>query len=242
MYKYLPDIFKGKLIPKNFGHIGHLTGSKMIDSEDKLISNEEQYKYTVCKRDTKDIVIITEKLDGMNAGVIKKNGSLYPINRKGYDVRIMGEIHQELKILGDGWAQWVDDNYLLYDSILEENEHLAFENCMMIHTLKYKFKSKPIFLLAKYTADNKKINYKSLTDLSKANNIQQPPLLNMGIAIPPKLIIDQYPKGLSGVQGAIEGVVYNYERNGEHESCAKYVSNILIGTSKSDPIYYNKWN
>lgn len=88
---------------------------------------------------------------------------------------------------------------------------------------------------------NKKINYKTLTDLAKKNNIQQPPLLNIGLAVPPQIVIEQYPKGISGVRGLIEGIVYNYEHNGKHESCAKYVSNEIMGTIKPQIGLYNSW-
>lgn len=241
VYKYLEEPLKGKLIARNFGSIRHLKGSKMIDDADKLLSEGEQTKFTVCKRDKNDTVIITEKIDGMNAGVIKLNGKLYPINRKGYDTRLMGEVKTQLKNLGLGWALWVDNHYELYDSILEEGERLVFENAMIKHTLSYKFKGDPVFLLAKYKANNKRINYKSLSELAFNNNIKQPPLLNIGVALHPDIVIRQYPKGLSGVQGQIEGIVYTYEHNGEHESCAKFVSNPLIGTGNSTLTEYNKW-
>jgi hypothetical protein len=241
IYRNLPDIFEGKLIPKNFGHIGHLKGSKLIEDSDKLLGEYEQSKYIVCKRDKNDLVIITEKIDGMNAGVVKKNGMLYPINRKGYDVRIMGLVQKELEILGIEWARWVDENYSLYDSILDEGERLVFENCIMQHTLRYKFKGEPVFLLTKYKSNNKRLNYNTLTDLAVKNNIQQPPLLNIGVAVPPQIILEQYPKGCLGVQGMIEGIVYSYEHNGEQESYAKYVSNEIMGTMKPKVELYNSF-
>lgn len=229
-YKNLPPIRGNKLIPRNFGSIGHLSGSKMIDKSDSLLSKEEQAKYTECKRDKNDLVIITEKIDGMNAGVVKIDGLLYPINRKGYDTRIMGSQHKDLEMLGNGWAQWVDAHYWLYDQILREGERLVFEYAEWRHTLEYKFKCEPVFLLAKYNDENRRINYASLSELANEYNLVQPPLLNIGVAIPPEIILKQYPKGLAGVKGKIEGIVYNYEHNGNHESCAKYVSNPLMGT------------
>jgi hypothetical protein len=241
MYKNLPEYISGKIIARNFGHIGHLTGSKLIDIEDKLIDLDAQEKFTVCKRDKNDLVIITEKIDGMNAGVVKKTGLLYPINRKGYDSRGMGLQHKDLELLGNEWARWVDDHYELYDFILEEGERLVFENCMFQHTLKYRFKNGPVFLLAKYRANNKRLNYSDLTHLANAYNIQQPPLLNMGVAIPPQIIINQYPKGLVGVKGKIEGIVYSYEHNDEVEANAKFVSNELMGTIHPQTKNYNIW-
>lgn len=242
MYKHLPNICKEKLINTNFGSIGHLKGSKLIDSKDKLLSEKEQYKYTICKRNKKDLVIITEKIDGMNAGVIKRNGLIYPINRNGYDSRTMGTVHKELQLLGIEWAKWVDSNYLKYNSILQEGERLVFENCIMQHTLKYEFKDEPVFLLAKYNSDNKKISFNELLSLARTYSIQQPPVLNIGVAISPEIIIQQYPKGIVGVKGEIEGIVYNYEHNGTHESCAKYVSNPIMGTIKPTATFYNSFN
>lgn len=229
-YRNLPPIREGKILSRNFGSIGHLSGSKMIDSADSLLSKEEQEKYVQCKRNKNDIVIITEKIDGMNAGVVKMDGLLYPINRRGYDTRIMGLQYKELAVLGEGWAKWVDDHYFIYDAILQEGEHLVFEYAEYRHTLEYKFKCEPVFLLAKYNADNKRINYASLSVLAQKYDLVQPPLLNIGVAVPPEIIIKQYPKGLAGVKGKLEGIVYNYEHNGNHASCAKYVSNLLMGT------------
>lgn len=231
IYKNLPPtIYADKLIPCNFGSIKHLNGSKLADKLDSYLDEEAQKKFVQAKRNKNDIVIITEKIDGMNAGVIKKDGYLYPINRKGYDTRLMGKIRTELSLFGNGWAKWVDEHYDLYDSLLKEGERLVFEYAEYRHTLEYKFHCEPVFLLAKYDSKNKKINYASLTALASKNGIMQPPLLNMGVALPPQIILSQYPKGLIGVKGKIEGIVYSYEHNGVHEACAKYVSNPIMGT------------
>lgn len=232
-YRYLPPVYAEKLIPKNFGNIGHLTGSKMIDTEDKLLSLEEQEKYTVKKRDSSDVVIITEKIDGMNSGAIKKNGLVYPINRKGYDVRLMGSgSHPELRELGESWAAWVDNQYKLFDSILGEGERLVFESAIYQHTLRYKFRRSAVFLLAKFNDHNQRINYRSLCKLGEKCDLQMPPLLNYGAAIPPDVIIRQYTNGMAGARDGMEGIVYYYEHNGKHESCAKFVSNPKLGAPK----------
>lgn len=239
-YKNIPDRIEGKLIPKNFGHIKHLTGSKMIDSGDSLLSIQEQYKYTTCKRDIHDKVIITEKIDGMNAGVVKINGLLYPISRRGYDVRTLPEHFDNSELLAETWLDWVDKHYELYDSMLEEGERLAFENAILQHTLFYEFKGDPVFLLAKFTAKNKRINNSSLTELAQSRGVRQPPILNIGVAVQPQIILEQYPKGLVGVKGKMEGIVYNYEHQGEHVECAKFVSNPVMGVENTRLNRFNK--
>jgi hypothetical protein len=243
-FKNLPGVIKeGKVINSNFGHISHLTGSKMIDNADILLDSKAQEKFTKCKRNKDDLVIITEKVDGMNAGVYKAdNGLLYPINRKGYDARQMGTQYKELEFLGLVWSVWVDKHYEIYDKILEKGERLVFENCILQHTLKYNFKdTEPVFLLAKYNKDGNKVCFNDLAEIAIANNIETPPLLNIGSAIPPEIIINQYPKGKLGVSEMIEGIVYNYEHNGEHEACAKFVSNPIMGTINNIPSKYNNF-
>lgn len=245
-YKFenLPDIWMdGKVIPKNFGRIPHLTGSKMIDNKDILLDEEAQIKFIKHKDNPKDLVAALEKMDGMNAGVVKAdNGLIYPTNRKGYDCRRMGEFYKDLEYLGLVWAVWVDKHYKLYDSILGKGERLAFENCILIHSIRYNFKdTDPVFLLAKYTSDGIKMNLSDTNRLAIMNGIATPPVLNIGAAIPPELLLQQYPKGLAGSRDGIEGIVYNYEKNNRHEACAKYVSNPLIG-SRGEEFVPNKFN
>jgi len=52
------------------------------------------------------------------------------------------------------------------------------------------------------------------------------------------------PKGLVGVKGKIEGIVYNYEHNNEHQCCAKFVSNPLMGTINPEisPLRKNEYS
>lgn len=240
-YKNLPDVCIGKVIPRNFGHIQHLAGSRMIDDADKLISAQDQYKFTMCKRKPTDNIIITEKIDGMNAGVAKKDGLLYPINRRGYDVRTLGSVNKDLALLGESWAEWVDCHYSLLDKLLEEGECLVFENAIMTHTLRYEFKKSPVFLLAKYTQDNKKLLHSEVQAIAEYYGFETPPVLCTGVAVEPEVVIRQYPKGLVGSKDKIEGIVYNYESNDKHIGCAKFVSNPLMGSCHGvAPKYYNK--
>ena len=239
-FKNLPPVLTNRLIPRNFGSIGHLPGSKLIDRGDKIVGEPD--KFTVKLRRPTDLVIITEKLDGMNSGVVKIDGKLYPINHKGYDTRTMGATHTELKELGIEWARWVNYFYSLYDRITEEGERLVFENCMFTHTLKYNFfDCNPVFLLAKYNKDNIRMDYTSLTEMSKTHNIEQPKLISFGAA-DPSLIVKANQEHFRMLRGDFEGIVYNYESSGRHEACAKFVSNPLMGTNESLPTCKNGYS
>lgn len=232
---------ENKIIPRNFGHIGHINGSKMINDEDKLLPIDVQKKFIHKKQNKNDIVIVTEKIDGMNAGVVKKDGVLYAVNRKGYLAKNMGLVREELSLLGKCWDTWVNLHYDVYNEILKDGERLVFENCIIQHTLFYKFYFDPVFLLAKYNADGTRIPYSELRNIGEQYNLSMPPLLNYGCAIPPELVLSQYPNGLVGSKDKIEGVVYVYEHNGKFDGSAKYVSNPKVGTPHPIINRFNYW-
>jgi hypothetical protein len=84
----LSEMVTGKVIPRNFGNIKHLTGSRLKDSGDTLMDKVLQPYFTEKLQFPKrDKLYVTEKIDGANVGVYKKDGILHPVMRKGYDVR-----------------------------------------------------------------------------------------------------------------------------------------------------------
>lgn len=230
-----------KIIPQNFGHIGHLTGSKIIDEEDKMLPLDVQDIFIKKKRDKNDIVIVTEKIDGMNVGVVKKAGKLYGVNRRGYLTRTMGRVRKELSLLGKCWDLWIDLHKDIYSDILKDGERLVFEDCIMKHTLSYRFRTDPVFLLAKYNADGFRISYSELRHIGESYGLAMPPLLNYGCAIAPEIVLSQYPNGLVGSKNKIEGIVYVYEHNNQFQGSAKYVSNKIMGVPHPDLNSFNTW-
>ena len=76
------------MIPRNFGNIKHLIGSRLKDSGDTLLEESIQPHLTKNLQFPKrDKIYVSEKIDGANVGVYKSGGKLHPIMRKGYDVR-----------------------------------------------------------------------------------------------------------------------------------------------------------
>lgn len=238
----------------NFNRFKHLNGSRLIDSQDSYMNEDTQKMFIEKKRQNNDMIYVTEKIDGMNAGLLKYNGKFYPLNRKGYDVR-SGLLYEDGKInfLFFCWAYWCSE-YILHQKSLSTNifevpngTRFVFENAILEHSLKYNFKyHEPVFLLAIYNGD-KKLNTKDVNYLSKKYNLQRPPMLATHLAVRPEIITEQYGKGIAGCKEPMEGIVYVYEvfdksnKEWKVESMAKYVSNPIAGTSGEYPNKFNDW-
>lgn len=239
----------------NFNRFKHLNGSRLIDSKDQYMDNKAQKMFTEKKRQINDMIYITEKIDGMNAGLLKKNGKFYALNRKGYDVR-SNLLYEDgnINFLFFCWAYWCSEyiakqrkeKHNIFE--LPDNTRLVFENALLTHSLKYNFKHHdPVFLLAVYIG-NEKINIKITNYIAKKYNLQRPPILASHLAINPEIIVNQYGKGLAGCKENMEGCVYVYEtydmnkKDYRIESMAKYVSNIHAGTNNTFPNKFNDFS
>lgn len=110
-----------KIINSNYPTIQHLPKSKMRDGDDKCLNQREVDWITVRTRLQSDVVIVTEKVDGCNVGVIKKDYKLYPIIRKGYDVRT-----NENDWIRE-FANFVKINAHRFDCLLKNGERICGE-------------------------------------------------------------------------------------------------------------------
>lgn len=257
-FHYLSKITpKEKLVPNNFGKIKHLKGSRLLDDKDSYLDEQNQAKFVIKKRNPNDNIYITEKIDGMNAGIYRKNNEFYALNRKGYDVR-SNLIYDDgtLNLLFLFWAYKVNlfskkclsDKHL--NLLFPESYRFVFENCIMKHSLEYNFKDKePIFLLAIYNDKNERLNYENTMNIVKNynNRLQLPPLLSSRCAVPTEILLKNYDSSLVGCKDKMEGFVYWYEtldKNGKYkfEQLAKFVYNLKAGTSKEFPNTFNKWH
>jgi hypothetical protein len=64
---------------KNYGHIPHLPGSRMGPGEHHCDPGQARIA-TKTTRDRHDTVIVLEKLDGLNVGVARVDGTICPLN------------------------------------------------------------------------------------------------------------------------------------------------------------------
>ena len=211
-----------KIIPRSYGYIQHLSGSKMIDAADKLIAPREESFLTVRTNTIKDIVIVTEKVDGCNVGVLRQGDDLIPILRSGYDVRSnpLAWIQR--------FAGFVHDRADRFMALLEDGERVCGEWMIKTHTLRYRMKHEP-FIVFDIIAGNERRRYTDIARMAAQCGFVSAGLVHMGMAIPVETALKMLGDGFHGAQDGVEGVVYRYESPLGWQFNAKYVSNPLVG-------------
>jgi len=228
----------GKVIPRAFASVQHLPGSKMINNEDKLLGAEQVKWLTVRRRVSRDIVIVTEKVDGMNGSVLRRGDLLHPLIRKGYDCRA-----NPLPWIND-FAHFVQVNSERFMAVLEDGERICGEWMIKTHTLSYKLSHEP-FIAFDIIKGSERLPYLEFIMRVRKGSFVTAGLVHMGEAIAPEMALQLLGGGYHGVVGEPEGLVYRYEDSKNRYICSgKYVSNPLMSNDElfcTNESYFNKW-
>jgi ATP-dependent RNA circularization protein (DNA/RNA ligase family) len=239
MMSILSEKINSKIIPRNFGNIKHLTGSRLKDSGDTILEESIQPYFTKCLQFPKrDKLYVTEKIDGANVGVYKKGGKLYPIMRKGYDVRTSG--FEFLR----RFADFVMDNSARFDALLSDEERVCGEWMIKTHSLFYKMPHEPfvVFDIIKDMNKPARPPFAEIIKRCKDHGFTSATVIHEGDAISVDDALRLLGDGFHGCANSPEGVVYRYERDGTFEMSAKFVSNINVGGDfMNDENAYNEW-
>jgi hypothetical protein len=236
----LSETIPGKIIPRNFGNIKHLTGSRLKDSGDSLMEKNIQPFFTQAIQFPKrDKLYVTEKVDGTNVGVYKKNGVLYPIMRKGYDVR-----SSEWGFMRR-FADFVADNVARFDALLADGERVCGEWMIKTHSLFYKMPHEPfvVFDIIQGTVDRPvRLGFADIMAACKCYGFTHAGVVWANGALSVVDALWLLGEGFHGCQSAPEGVVYRYERDGVFLMSAKFVPNLNVGGDYMNIAdAYNKW-
>lgn len=237
-------IEEAKIIPANYGSISHLPGSKMIDKEDKLLGKDSIKILTERRRDPRDLVIITEKLDGMNCGVFKKMEKLYPLMKKGYDVRC-----SKYSWIRE-FSTFVADHANQFSELLNENERICGEWLIKTHTISYNLPHEPFVAFDIIDHNHQRENYERFVIRTEAFGFTRAGLLHIGESMEPEIAMQLLKNGYHGAMEGPEGVVYRYERwdkiegINKFECLGKFVANPLVGKEENflgnDLRFFNK--
>src|ERR1700683_1361763 len=117
------------LIQKNYGSIGHLPGSRLGEGDHHI--SEGQAAILIDKaRDYKDLIIVQEKVDGANVGILRHEGKLIGLTKKGH--KAIDSPMEQFKL----FQKYIWNNEHLFD-FLEEGERLVGEWIAMAHGTRY---------------------------------------------------------------------------------------------------------
>ncbi|MDD3039032.1 RNA ligase family protein [Bacteroides sp.] len=177
-------------------------------------------------RDARDLIIVTEKLDGSNVAVCKVNDTVIPINRAGYPAHSSHhEVHHQ-------FARWVYNRYEDFHSILREGEQISGEWLGMAHGIRYDFygSREPFVAFDLFNSEKKRYTYSELVNRINFIGVPVVPILwkkHQACSIEDALdLLGRY--GQYGAQEPAEGCVWRVERDKKCEFLAKFVRDDMV--------------
>jgi len=222
-----------KIIDKNYGSIPHLSTSKLTQQADKKIHEGQEKILTEKERDWKDTIIITEKIDGSNVGVIKKDGRLIALSRAGYDVNSSPYDQHKL------FYKYVYNNVSMF-SWLPDGWRVVGEWCIMAHGTIYDISGEsPFVAFDIVNQEDERITYIDFIKICSKYSIPTVPLLHIGQAVSIKNAVKLMGSGHYGKPDKPEGFVCRVEREGKVDFLAKWVRHDKEDGKYLDNIIWN---
>lgn len=207
-------------IIKGYGSIPHLSTSKLNQQADKKITQGQEDILTKKARDWKDLIIVTEKLDGSNVAITKKDGQIVTVGRSGYNT--LSSPYDQHKQF-DKYVKLLDREYSCFD-FLPEGWKICGEWLYMVHGTHYDLTGKPPFVVFDIIdSDKNRLPYLDMLKLCVRHMIQTVPLLHIGQPISIKNAVKLLGDGHYGNIDPPEGLVYRVERDGKIDFLAKHV-------------------
>jgi len=206
-----------KVIDRNYGSIPHLSTSKMEQQADKKIIIGQEFILTSKTRDKHDVIIVTEKIDGSNVGVVKKDGILYPVSRAGYHTNNSPYIQHHY------FTKFVFEHIELFDW-LPENWRICGEWCLQTcGTIMDITDECPFVAFDIFDDNNKRILFDAFNTTCLHYGISYAPVLHIGLPLSINNAIELLGIGHYGKPEKPEGCVWRCEREGKVDFLAKWV-------------------
>lgn len=205
---------------KNYGSIPHLLGSK-LGKTDKYVQEGQHKILTDKTRDRHDKVIVTEKYDGSNVGIAKKNGKIIAITRSGYLAKT-SPYKQHL-----AFSDWVDQNKNRF-RFIDEGCRLSGEWLYQVHSIEYIIKKEPFIAFDYfYPLNVDRMPYEYFLQDMNNYDIQHVRIIYSGfnsLSIEKGMsLLNEYNDYPIMAKELPEGLVYRVERKGKLDFLAKYV-------------------
>ena len=218
---------------KAYGSIPHLSGSKM-DQSDKKVSYAEERILTVKTRDSEDVIITTEKVDGACVAVTKVNGIIIALSRAGYPAYTSPYKQHHI------FNNWVFESRNLdrFVAALEDGERIVGEWMLQAHGTRYNIPHEPFIVFDYFFSDNSRMCYLDfLEDKVHRHDFIPVKLISYGPSISIDEAMSRAKISGHGAIDKVEGVVWRCEKNGNVDFLAKYVRG-----DKEDGLYLPERN
>lgn len=200
---------------KSYGHIPHMTGSRMTP-KDKHCEPGQQRIITEQARDWKDLVIVQEKLDGSNVAVAKVQGEIIALGRSGY--RAESSKYEQHQI----FAKWVYRDTDRFHFMLKEGERVVGEWLAQAHGTRYDLKHEP-FVVFDIMVEHERTVYVDFLKRILSYGFIVPRLIHIGQPIKLRQVLKLLEPSGHGALDPVEGAVFRCEREGRVDFLCKYV-------------------
>jgi len=201
---------------KAYGSIPHLPGSRLGPGDHHCHDGQARIA-TVKVRDRKDIVVVTEKVDGSCCAVAKLNNTIIPLTRSGYIASTSPFYQHQV------FYDWAFTNYARFDALLLEGERVVGEWMVQVHGTRYNLHHEP-FVAFDIMVDNKRLPFRDASDRLHKCDFITPYIVHLGGALSISDAMDRLgPYGYHGAIDPVEGAVWKVERDGKVDFLCKYV-------------------
>lgn len=201
---------------KHYGSIPHLSSSRLGPSDRSAQAGQEALLTANSKGRR---IIVTEKLDGSNMGVLRLGDEIIPLNRAGYPANSSPHPFQRY------FADWVQKRRERFLSLLNDGERIAGEWLLLAHGTRYAIKdSEDLFVAFDILQGNDRTLYDNLVARCREHDIKTAPLLSDGEAVSVEKVLNLLGEnGWSGALEKAEGAVWRAEHQNRRSFLAKFV-------------------
>ncbi len=155
------------LAHRNYGSIPHLQGSK-LGAHDKYLHEGQDAIVRRGGRDRHDRVYASLKPDGTNVGVVKQDGRLLALQRKGYDCASSPyRMHHE-------FDAFVYTQYPRFDALLAEGERVVGEWLWQASGIYDAVQGEPFFAFDLCTPVNERLPWEQIVERGEGSGFRVP--------------------------------------------------------------------
>lgn len=199
-----------------YGSIPHLPGSKLGPGDHHIHEGQARI-CTEKKRDGRDTIYITEKIDGSCVSVANIDGNIVPLTRSGYHARDSHYLQHWL------FADWVAHHELEWRAMLNPGERACGEWIIQAHGTRYiTCHNLYLFDIMIGTYRLPHLQMRDRVSGSQVDGFVGMPRVIAQIPMDPKAALDSLIPHAYHCETP-EGVVYRVERDGQFEFMAKWV-------------------